>query len=786
MLGLVFSRDQSVRDAAVEAVDVLFLAGAESPVAAAEGLARVAAASALGELAALEEVLKLLVSDGRVPADGAVIKALWAQAGDRATHEASRAAALTVLSMFAARTPEIIGGARLVAVAAALDGACQTRKTSNPALARAAAAVLARARPGGNAGTPESLGVCAPALPPDHPAFAALARVLSPSSPLPGRGWYPCAEQAIAALYALHPDPEGVAADVVRSFAVAAFPANGGAGGAEGNEGKGDAVASRIDAAHLARFLFVLGEVGLRHLVHVEGLARAVRRARVNRDRKAAENAEAAAAKGKDNSEEAALAAALGQGSVSEDLHLDNSRELAEAELLAFKAAKNVGKGIVAAYAPVVVALCGHPAIAEGHALLRGAALAALSRLMAIDGAFCEDHLALIFTRLRGESDRGTRAALMVALGDLAFRFPNALEPWTEHLYGLREWGNSLHDPDAGVRQHAVTVLAHLVLNDMMKVKGHIAEMARCLEDPDPRVASVARLLFHELSRKHGNPIYNLLPDLLSRLSGDAALAPDAFQRIMTRLLGFIDKDRQTEALADKFTNRFAEAALASTPKPARDVAFCLSQLALGDKAFRKFMEQWKLYEPALYDKEVYSALCGVVAKAKKSYGSKSKSADGGDAARVQVEEFEAKMHAAHVERYESWRTQRRAEGHVFDDDYEERLKAAEREAEAAAAREAKEEEEEEEDEHPLGPLKAQEEEADEADEADEDADEDADDDDEEEEEEEENDENDPAPSPAPVKKTSRRAAPKAKKADAVKAEEAPARSSRRALRANR
>jgi condensin complex subunit 1 len=324
------------------------------------------------------------------------------------------------------------------------------------------------------------------------------------------------------------------------------------------------------------------------------------------------------------------------------------------------------------------------------------------------------------------------------------------------------------------------------VLNDMMKVKGHIAEMARCLEDPDPRVASVARLLFHELSRKHGNPIYNLLPDLLSRLSGDAALAPDAFQRIMTRLLGFIDKDRQTESLADKFTNRFAEAALASTPKPARDVAFCLSQLALSDKAFRKFMEQWKLYEPALYDKEVYSALCGVVAKAKKSYGGKSKSAEGGDAARVQVEEFEAKMHAAHVERYESWRTQRRAEGHVFDDDYEERLKAAEREAEAEAAAAAEGEAEDGEDEHPLGPLKAREEEADEADE---DADEDVDEEDADEdadEEEEENDENDPAPSPAPVKKTSRRAAPKAKKADAVKAEEAPARSSRRALRANR
>ena len=275
MLGLVFSRDQSVRDAAVEAVDVLFLGGAESPMAAAKGLAHTASASALGELAAMEEILKLLVADNRVPPEGAVMTALWAQAGDKTDSEASRAAALTVLSMCAAKVPEIVGP-RFGAVAAALDGACQTRKSSNPALARAAAAVLARARPGGNAGTSDSLGVCTPALPAAHPVFAALAKVLTPTSCLPGRGWYPCAEQSIAALYALHPDPEGAAADIVRSFAAAAFPTP-----AESEGG-----ASNVNAAFLSRFLFVLGEVGLRHLVHVEGLARAVRRARVDRDRK--------------------------------------------------------------------------------------------------------------------------------------------------------------------------------------------------------------------------------------------------------------------------------------------------------------------------------------------------------------------------------------------------------------------------------------------------------------------------------------------------------------------
>ena len=176
MLGLVFSRDQSVRDAAVEAVDVLFLGGAESPMAAAKGLAHTASASALGELAAMEEILKLLVADNRVPPEGAVMTALWAQAGDKTDSEASRAAALTVLSMCAAKVPEIVGP-RFGAIAAALDGACQTRKSSNPALARAAAAVLARARPGGNAGTSDSLGVCTPALPAAHPVFAALAKV---------------------------------------------------------------------------------------------------------------------------------------------------------------------------------------------------------------------------------------------------------------------------------------------------------------------------------------------------------------------------------------------------------------------------------------------------------------------------------------------------------------------------------------------------------------------------------------------------------------------------------
>ena len=54
----------------------------------------------------------------------------------------------------------------------------------------------------------------------------------------------------------------------------------------------------------------------------------------------------------------------------------------------------------------------------------------------------------------------------------------------------------------AGMRRNCLMVLSHLILNDMMKVKGHIARLALCLQDDDPRVAGLAQVFFHELSQK--------------------------------------------------------------------------------------------------------------------------------------------------------------------------------------------------------------------------------------------------------------------------------------------
>lgn len=55
----------------------------------------------------------------------------------------------------------------------------------------------------------------------------------------------------------------------------------------------------------------------------------------------------------------------------------------------------------------------------------------------------------------------------------------------------------------AGVRKNAVMVLTHLILNDMMKVKGHIARMVVLLQDPSPRINELAHLFFQKLALKN-------------------------------------------------------------------------------------------------------------------------------------------------------------------------------------------------------------------------------------------------------------------------------------------
>lgn len=132
-----------------------------------------------------------------------------------------------------------------------------------------------------------------------------------------------------------------------------------------------------------------------------------------------------------------------------------------------------------------------------------------------------------------------------------------------------------LKDGVPRVRKNTLMVLSHLILNDMIKVKGEISAVTLCLDDPESSIKDLAHLFFTELSKKVNNPIYNVLPDTISRSGGTARVVvarrsplhsrlsrvesvdPDVFKRISKYLIEFVDKERQIESLVEKFCHRF-------------------------------------------------------------------------------------------------------------------------------------------------------------------------------------------------------------------------------------
>ena len=61
---------------------------------------------------------------------------------------------------------------------------------------------------------------------------------------------------------------------------------------------------------------------------------------------------------------------------------------------------------------------------------------------------------------------------------------------------------NRLRDDCVLVRKNTMMVLTHLILNDMVKVRGQISSMALCLKDEDSSIMDMAHMFFYELSLK--------------------------------------------------------------------------------------------------------------------------------------------------------------------------------------------------------------------------------------------------------------------------------------------
>ncbi|KAM4581125.1 condensin complex subunit 1 isoform 2-T3 [Odontesthes bonariensis] len=624
MLPLVWSTDAAIKDAVVQAYRRLYLNPQGDTVrlkaqTLVDNLSELMVDASLGTIQCLEEIVQEFFGSGSI-LQSSVIQMLWEKfTGKRETPAIHKRAAVLLLGMAARAEREV--------VLSNLDTLCSValgeKVTEDFLLARDTVITICSITDH----VRQSKG--APfRLPQDHQLFTCLTQAIAEGAVMEDPYWQSFMEQAVRLIYFLAESPDQLCSRLLQRSARLLLDQI--AEGGEVNRDVGQTQdgsqesSEQVSCACLAQLLALCGCVAFWQVSHLERSVSAELRRRRGETEEREEKEKGPASKAKQAANESAMEEELGLiGASAEDTEAELIRKICETELLA-------EENLLSAFLPLLVRVCSSPG-RYSHPQLTTAACLALSQYMMISPSVCEENIRLIFTVLERSPLPVVRANAIIALGDLTVRFPNILEPWTQNLYAR------LSDEVPSVRQTAVTVLTQLVLKDVLKVKGQVSEVAVLLIDPEPHITSLALNFFNELATKD-NAIYNLLPDIISRLSDpERGMSSEDFNTIMKQLFSYITKERQTESLVEKLCQRFRTA---KTERQWCDLAMSLSLLSMCERGFKRLQECWECYSDKLTEPGVYQPLLSITAKLRRGAKPQFK---------AQVEEFEKRLTAVHT-----------------------------------------------------------------------------------------------------------------------------------------
>ncbi|XP_063704070.1 condensin complex subunit 1 [Culicoides brevitarsis] len=247
---------------------------------------------------------------------------------------------------------------------------------------------------------------------------------------------------------------------------------------------------------------------------------------------------------------------------------------------------------------PLIVEICQYINRYKDDALQQSVVLSMI-HLMSVSPRFCEANVPFVMNIFNLSKNKQVKANIIIGLADFTFRFPNVIEPWTSHLY------STLHEEDTELRLTAVKMLSHLILHEMIRVKGQISDLAMCLVDPVAEIKVITEQFFKEIAQK-SNILYNVLPDIISRLSDTTEQVEEGkYQLIMKFIIALIQKDKQVESLVEKLCLRFK---VTHHERQWRDVAYCLSLLSYNEKTIKKLIEHIPCFKDKIQINEIYDS----------------------------------------------------------------------------------------------------------------------------------------------------------------------------------
>lgn len=275
-------------------------------------------------------------------------------------------------------------------------------------------------------------------------------------------------------------------------------------------------------ALALSQLLFIVGHIAIKQIVHLELCELDFKRRKAEKEKNKAPNAPPVKGAPTDQDELDLI------GGTTEDDFTEAMTDIRERELLYGP------NSLLSHYAPLVTEICSNNTNYNDDNL-QAAATLCMAKLMCVSSGYCEENLPLLITILEKSQNPVTRSNVVIALGDMAVCFNHLIDENTDFLY------RRLNDKDSSVKRTCLMTLTFLILAGQVKVKGQLGEMAKCLEDPDKRIADLSRMFFTELATKD-NAVYNQFIDMFSHLSAATELEEASLRRIIKFLASFVEK----------------------------------------------------------------------------------------------------------------------------------------------------------------------------------------------------------------------------------------------------
>lgn len=302
-------------------------------------------------------------------------------------------------------------------------------------------------------------------------------------------------------------------------------------------------------------------------------------------------------------------------------------------------------ENLLGQFIPLIKYILANDSNSFNNLTLRSSCILTLCKCISLSNELCESSLPLLFTILKNETSISIKTTIIIALGDISFRFPNLIEPWTKNFFSL------LIDTNSIIRYNTLLIISHLLLNDMIKLKGNIINLIICLNDKEVYIQNLVKNFFIKFSERSSNPIYNLLPDVISYFSNEKLieefqheledeekekekdtsstntisissletrkklfLTNSEYEKSIKFLLGFIHKDKQNDLLCERLLIRLKQN---ESTIGRRRISFSISLLILSEKFLVKLKEQFKLIRTMLLDDEIFSHFKSLIQKMK-------------------------------------------------------------------------------------------------------------------------------------------------------------------------